>query len=130
MNDKRLSVDDILKGIVDEDHIDNIADLNVDDILKESEYNLENNIINSNNESKLDFKPNLEKKNISNNYTYDKEIEDILKQADKLYPNLENVSDEYKNYLSSDLFNNDSEIVSKKKEDELTYNNHYKSKIK
>ncbi len=118
---KEISIDEILRGSADDDYLTGGADINVDDLLKE-DYNLENNVVNKS--SRLDFYPNLDISKSSTGYAHDKEIEEVLKQADLRYGSIE--QDDYQYYAQDLLLNKmDNETYFKKK-DEDDNNSPYK----
>jgi hypothetical protein len=120
--DKKYSeVDDILKDIDtgNMDHMDNNIELNIDDILKETEHTQTTETGRS---SKFDFNPNLEIKKKST--TLDKDIEDIINQADELYGNIDNIKvDDHRLNEILAMENEHLPTFNKKEEENLPYKN-------
>ena len=109
--DKKSLIDDILKSTTDEDinHIHN-HEINIESILSEYASSLKDNYSN-----KLNFNPSLEVRRQSyGGYLHDKELDDILKQADEIYSNQDLNSlniDDYKSYLQNDILSKQEEMT-------------------
>jgi hypothetical protein len=131
MNSDKKTVDDILKELNNDDmstpNGDNV-DINIEDILKESEYTLERNIEGSHGQrssTRFDFQPTLEKTSPKLTSNIDKDLQDIINQADEMYGNIDNIKvDEGR--LNEILAMENEHITFNKKEEE---NVPYKSKI-
>ena len=127
--DKRLSIDEILKGSTQEDlNALQSHEINIESILNEYASNLKDNY----SDNKLNFNPNLERKNSYGGYMNDKELEDILKQADDIYtnPELNNVNmDDYKHLLQYDSTKPEELTIYKRKNTDME-NLPYKSNKK
>ncbi len=118
--DKKISVEDILKSTTDEE-INNLQnhEINIESILNEYASSLKDNYSN-----KLNFNPSLDvRRQSSGGYYHDKELDDILKQADMIYSNqdLNNMNmDDYKSLLQNDLLSKPEEMtIYKRKPNEL-----------
>jgi hypothetical protein len=89
-------------------------DINIESILNEYASNLKDNYT----DNKLNFNPNFERKTSYGGYMNDKELEDILKQADDIYtnPDLNNLNmDDYKHLLQNDLSKPEEFTIYKRK---------------
>jgi hypothetical protein len=124
--DKKQYFEEILKENKQDDlnYLDN-HDINIESILNEYASNLKDNYT----DNKLNFNPNFERKTSYGGYMNDKELEDILKQADDIYsnPELNNLSmDDYKHLLQNDLSKPEELTIYKRKSLDSD-NFHYKS---
>lgn len=126
--DKKISVDDIIKSTTDEDMntLQN-HEINIESILNEYASSLKDSYSN-----KLNFNPNLEVRRQSyGGYLHDKELDEILKQADEIYSNqdLTNMNiDDYKSLLQNDLLSKPEEMTIYKRKPNEVENLPYKSK--
>ena len=125
--DKNISIDEILKGNTQEDLIAlKNHDINIESILNEYASNIKDYY----SETKLNSNPKLERKNSYGGYMNDKELEDILKQADDIYtnPELNNVNmDDYKHLLQNDILTKPDELTIYKRKNTDMENLPYKS---
>jgi len=127
--DKKISVDEILKSTTDEDmsSLQN-HEINIESILNEYASSLKDNYSN-----KLNFNPSIEVRRQSyGGYLHDKELDDILKQADEIYSNqdLNNMNiDDYKSLLQNDLLSKPEEMTIYKRKPNEVENLPYKSKF-
>lgn len=126
---KRISVDDILNGVADEDLLNkDFNNVNIDDLLKE--YGETSTA--SNNASRSGFRPNLEKRTMSQTIQ-DNDLEEILRSAENLYPAEELnrlKSEDYQMYLDNNNLVNTDQLVTQSKKPEVGESLPYKSRIR
>jgi len=128
MDNKNL-IDEILKSTTDED-INNIREHNMDIDIILNEYA---SSLGDNYQNKLNFNPSLEARKPSySGYIHDKELDEILKQADEIYSNhdLNHMNiDDYKMLLQNDILSKPEEMTIYKRKPNESENLPYKSKI-
>ena len=127
--DKKFSVEDILKSTTDED-LNNLQnhEINIENILNEYASSLKDNY----SQNKLNFNPSLDGRRVSyGGYLQDKELDEILKQADQIYSS-QDISnfkaDDYKMLLQNDLLDKPEEMTIYKRKANEVENLPYKSK--